>query len=203
VTSKVALVVAGSFSMSMIRICLRPLSSPFLVLFALGCLVSTGAAQTQPRFENLDRIDGLVATTVGAGIGQPGGAAAPVDRRLKLAPCPNLPQVDTPTIGAATVSCPALGWRLRVALIPGGELSSQISAVSPRRVIASAPTPPVIRKGDPVQLVAGDASFMVSRPMVADEDGAPGASIRVREGPRAAPVTARVESAGVVRIPGV
>ena len=188
--------------MSMIRTCLRLLALPFPVLFAMACVVATDPAHAQQRFENLDRIDGLVATTVGAGIGQPGGAAAPVDRRLKLAPCPSLPQVDTPAMGSATVSCPALGWRLRVALIPGGDQLASVSAPSTRRM-AAASTQPVVRKGDPVQLVAGDTSFMVSRPMIADEDGASGASIRVREGPRATPVTARVESAGVVRIPGV
>lgn len=183
----------------MIRTCLRLFALPLLVMATMVAQ----SAYAQQRFENLDRIDGLVATTVGAGIGQPGGAAAPVDRRLKLTPCPGLPQVDPPAMGAAVVSCPALGWRLRVALIPGGDYAAPLSSPSVRRTTVATPAQALVRKGDPVQLIAGDDSFMVSRPMIADEDGAAGASIRVRESARATPVTARVESAGIVRIPGV
>lgn len=173
-----------------------------MMLAALG-LLTPFIAKAQQRFENLDRLDGLVATTVGAGIGQPGGAVAPIDRRLKLAPCPSLPQVDPPALGAVAVSCPALGWRLRVPLLGGGEIASA-PPPGARRAAPAAPTAqPVVRKGDPVQLVAGDGSFTVSRPMVADEDGAAGATIRVRQDPRSPPIAARVEDVGMVRIPGV
>ncbi|HTH26840.1 MAG TPA: flagella basal body P-ring formation protein FlgA, partial [Sphingobium sp.] len=61
----------------------------------------------------------------------------------------------------------------------------------------------LIKKGDPVQLVAGDATFSVSRAMVADEDGAVGDMIRVREDRNGTPVTGRVEPSGIVRIPGI
>ena len=60
----------------------------------------------------------------------------------------------------------------------------------------------VIKRGDPVQLVAGNADFSVSRMMVADEDGAVGDTIRVREDKKAAPVLAQVVGMGTVRIPG-
>ena len=87
----------------------------FLTLFGLW----SAPAQAQ-QFENLDRLDSIVAMTVGANIGQPGGAAAPVDRRLKLAACPDMPQVSGPVFGAAMIECKPLGWRIRVPLMPGG-----------------------------------------------------------------------------------
>lgn len=149
----------------------------------------------QQKFENLDRIDGLVATTVGAMIGEPGGALAPVDRRLHLAPCPSLPKVAGPVFGAAVVNCEALGWRIRVPLAAAAMQPSARPAMQQAREI-------VVHKGDPVQLVAGGASFTASRFMIADEDGAAGQMIRVREDRRSDPVVARVEETGIVRAPG-
>jgi flagella basal body P-ring formation protein FlgA len=175
---------------------------PLLAMLAMSTLIAAPQAQAQQGFENLDRIDGLVATTVGARIGQPGGAVAPVDKRLKLKPCPALPHVDPPLSGAATVSCPAIGWRIRVPLLPGGPLAAPAQPAAVARV-AGPEAPPVIRKGDPVQLLAGDESFTVSRTMIAEEDGRMGSPIRVRENPRASSITARVEAPGVVRIPGI
>jgi flagella basal body P-ring formation protein FlgA len=56
----------------------------------LGVGLCAAAARAQ-SFENLDRLDSIVAMTVGANVGTPGGATAPVDRRLKLAACPQVP----------------------------------------------------------------------------------------------------------------
>ena len=55
------------------------LIATFLTLVGL----SAATAQAQ-QFENLDRLDSIVAMTVGANIGQPGGAVTPVDRRLRI-----------------------------------------------------------------------------------------------------------------------
>lgn len=179
------------------------------VLGAGGLVLSTGAALAAVpgagRFENLDRIDGLVAMTVGAGIGQPGGAAAPVDRRLRLQPCPQLPEVTGPVFGAAMVQCKALGWRIRVPLVGGGAAAAAPAYVARGAYGRSAPVAQrevLIKKGDPVQLVAGGDAFTVSRLMVADEDGAAGDMIRVREDRKSAPVLAQVMENGIVRVPG-
>ncbi len=50
--------------------------------------------------------------------------------------------------------------------------------------------------------MAGNASFSVSRMMIADEDGAIGETIRVREDKKSSPVLAQIVDMGVVRIPG-
>lgn len=180
------------------------ISMAFLALLAPLALF-VGPAQAQQKFENLDRIDSLVAMTVGANLGQPGGPAAPVDRRLKLAACPGVPSVDGPVFGAAIVKCDALGWRIRVPLMPGGAAAASAQAPVQKRMAAARQVPAaqkevVVRKGDPVELVAGGASFSVSRPMVADEDGAPGDMIRVREDKKSPPVIAQVVEIGLVRI---
>ena len=86
---------------------------PKILLLALSASASQPAL-AQQKFENLDRIDSLVAMTVGANIGEPGGPMAPVDRRLHLAACPATPSVDGPTFGAAIVKCDALGC-----IVPG------------------------------------------------------------------------------------
>ena len=178
----------------------------FLVTWTLALIghgfvllwTSPAAAQS---FQNLDQIDSLVATTVGAGVGQPGGPIAPVDRRLRLAACPTLPSIEGPVFGGAIVRCDKLGWRIRVPLA--------IAAPAYTRAPASAPAPVaptrtiLIKKGDPVQLVAGNASFTVSRAMIADEDGAVGEMIRVREDRGSPAVAGRIEPSGIVRIPGI
>lgn len=165
-----------------------------LVTWALLLASLHGGPAMAQAFEDLDRLDVIVATTVGARIGEPGGALAPVDKRLRLAACPQQPTVEGPVFGAAIVRCDRLGWRIRVPL-SGSAAPGQARAQQPRHIL--------VRKGDPVQLVAGNASFTVSRVMVAEEDGAVGDMIRVREDRKSAPVTGRVEPNGIVRVPGV
>lgn len=154
-------------------------------------------------FQNLDQLDGLVATTVGAAIGEPGGALAPVDRRLRLAACPQIPSIEGPVFGAAIVRCDKIGWRIRVPLAL--EKPAYGAAAAYGRPQAAAPQARVvlIKKGDPVQLVAGNAAFSVTRSMIADEDGAVGDMIRVRQDRTTPAVSGRVEQDGIVRVPGI
>lgn len=170
----------------------------FVLLASLG----TAPALAQQKFENLDRLDSLVAMTVGANMGQPGGPVAPVDRRLRLAPCPQTPSVDGPVFGAAVVKCDAIGWRIRVPLVPGGAVAGAPSPALRRVAVAPVPKEALIKKGDPVQLIAGGSAFSISRAMIADEDGAMGEMIRVREDKKATPVIAQVMDLGIVRVPG-
>ncbi|HEX7853614.1 MAG TPA: flagella basal body P-ring formation protein FlgA [Sphingobium sp.] len=160
----------------------------------------TAPAQAQ-GFQNLDQIDSLVSTTVGANIGEPGGALSPVDRRLRLAACPQIPSIEGPVFGAAIIRCDKLGWRIRVPLklekpAPVAVAVHQQAQVPQARIV-------LIKKGDPVQLVAGNAAFSVSRAMIADEDGAVGEMIRVREDRNSPAVSGRIEADGLVRIPGI
>ena len=140
---------------------------------ALLAIVASGPALAQD-FENLEQLETQVVASLGAGIGEPGGPSRPIDRRLRLSPCPEPATVEAPALGAVTVSCQSIGWRIRVPLTRGGPSASAAAAAPAAR------QEPVIRRGDQVQLVAMTRSFTVSTMGIAEEDGAPGERIRVR-----------------------
>ena len=165
----------------------------------LGVLLSACAAAplSAQGFENLDRLDIRVAAALGANVGAPGGPAAPLDRRLRLAACPQPAEIGEPALGAVTIRCQPLGWRLRVPLVaaPPAQAPAQAAAAPVRAA-------PVVRRGDQVELVAISASFTVSTLAVAEQDGAPGDRIRVRTERRTAPVIGLVLDDGRVALPG-
>jgi len=145
-------------------------------------------------FENLEMLDSRISAALGAGIGEPGGAAYPVDRRLRLAACPQAVEIAEPAMGALTVRCQPLGWRIRIPLVSNG----QASAAAPAAVRAA----PTVRRGDQVELVAISSGFTVSTLAVAEQDGAPGDRIRVRTERRTAPVIGQILADGRVALPG-
>ena len=147
-------------------------------------------------FEDLDRLERRLLTALDAGIGQPGGPVAPIDRRLKLAACPQPVAIDPPALGAVALRCAATGWRIRVPLVRLSGLTATTAGIAPVR------EEPVVRRGDPVELVAGTRGFSVSASAIAQEDGAPGSRIRVKADPKQPPVFAEVIGAGRVRLPG-
>ena len=91
-------------------------------------------------FENLERLDNRVAAALGAMIGEPGGAMRPIDRRLRLAPCPEPAVVGEPIMGAVAVRCDSLGWRIRVPLVASGGAGV---------AVVTAPPPPRGRRRGP------------------------------------------------------
>lgn len=156
----------------------------------LALLIGT-AAHAQ-GFEDLAALDRKVAAALGADFGEPGGPARPIDKRLKLAACPQPAIVDAPAMGAVLVRCEPLGWRIRVALTrsAGGSVQAEEKAE------------PIIRKGDQVQLTALTGSFSVSTPAIAEQDGAPGDRIRVRSETKKGAVIGLVMPDGRVTLPG-
>jgi flagella basal body P-ring formation protein FlgA len=166
------------------------------VLFLIVLFVSAGASGSVPGFQDLDVLNRKVAISLGADIGQPGGAANGIDRRLRLAPCA-APEIDPVLAGAVTVRCPALGWRVRVPLMRGGAPSASAASAGPR-----VRGEPVVHRGDPVEMLVATGSFTVSLQAVAEQDGAPGDRIRVRADSKSPPRIAEVVDTGQVRIPG-
>ncbi|WP_129794327.1 flagella basal body P-ring formation protein FlgA [Sphingosinicella sp. CPCC 101087] len=163
--------------------------TPIFRHFAILAAVSAAPAAAQ-GFEDLDQLETQVTASLGAGIGELGGPARPIDRRLKLRPCPQPPTVEEPAMGAVAVRCEAIGWRIRVPLTAGSAVARAASA--PARSAE-----PVVRRGDQVQLVALTRSFSVSTFGIAEQDGAPGDRIRVRR-----EVSDRRGDAGTSRIIG-
>jgi flagella basal body P-ring formation protein FlgA len=120
-------------------------------------------------FADLDAVDSQVAHFTGAGIGQPGGAAAPADRRLRLQPCRTPLQLGWhgPRRDTVVVQCPDMGsWRLYVP-INGGGGGGQAAL-------------PAVNRGDAVTIAVKGPGFTVSQPGEAMEGGAVGAWIKVR-----------------------
>jgi flagella basal body P-ring formation protein FlgA len=145
-------------------------------------------------FENLAMLDSRISAALGAGIGEPGGAVGPVDRRLHLAACPQPVEIAEPAMGALTVRCQPLGWRIRIPLVA----NNSASAAAPAAVRAA----PIVRRGDQIELVAISSGFTVSTLAVADQDGAAGDRIRVRTEHRSAPIIGQVLADGRVALPG-
>lgn len=161
---------------------------PFILV---GAMLLPCAAQAQTAsFENINTLEARLVAALGADIGTPGGPAAAIDRRLKLARCPAPATIDPPALGAIAIRCEAIGWRIRVPL--------QRVANAPMAAKAD----PVVRKGDPVELAVETASFSVSTNTIAQEDGAVGDRIRVRSDPKAPVMIGEVVDGGRVRLPG-
>lgn len=156
-----------------------------LALPALG-----GASAQVAQFENLDALESRVIGALGAEIGAPGGPIAPIDRRLRLARCPGIVEIDPPALGAIALRCQQIGWRLRVPIqryANGGQTEK---------------APPVVRKGDPVELSVESGDFSVSTEAIAQEDGARGDRIRVKTDQKASVMIAEIIDGGRVRLPG-
>ena len=98
-----------------------------------------------------------------------GTVATPIDKRLRLARCPEALVVERAEAQALAVRCPALGWRIRVRL--------QGAAASLAPLVQDAP---VVRRGDPVTLALGGQGFAIETSGVATEDGRLGAVVRVK-----------------------
>jgi len=163
----------------------------------LLALLAAPAAAATPQFQNIDALEARLINALGAGIGEPGGAATPIDRRLKLAACPATVQIDPPAMGAIALRCAPLNWRIRV---PIARLGNTQNAAMGNGMGTKAD--PVVRRGDPVDLTAETNGFSVSVSATAQEDGAPGSRIRVKADGQKGPIFAEVIEAGRVRLPG-
>ncbi|SNS84556.1 flagella basal body P-ring formation protein FlgA [Sphingomonas laterariae] len=170
-----------------------------LTLIGLTLAMACPAYAQVGRLENLDALERRLVISLGADIGQPGGPVAPLDRRMKLAACPGAAVIEPPVAGAAVLRCVEIGWRIRVPVAAGGTIR-QAQAMPAARPARQAP---VIRRGDPVEIRAEQAGFVVSNQVIAEQDGAPGERIRVRSGVKSAPIMVEVVDFGVVRVPGI
>lgn len=126
--------------------------------------------QAQAANEDWQRIDTLTAMVAGA----MGRSASPIDRRIKLARCPEQATV-TPIDGQAlAVRCPSLGWRLRVPM--SGPAEAAPTAASQAKPAGA----PAIRRGDNVRVTIETASYSISYAAVATQDGRVGETIALR-----------------------
>jgi flagella basal body P-ring formation protein FlgA len=152
------------------------------------------AAAASGGYADLNAIDREVAGFTGAEVGQSGGAATPVDRRLRLRPCGSSLALSwrTVTHDSVVVQCQDPGsWRLFV-------------PVRKPTQGAGASGEPVISRGDAVSIAVTGEGFTVAQPGEAMEAGAIGAWIRVRAvnaKPGVEPMRAQVVRPGLVSLP--
>jgi flagellar basal body P-ring formation protein FlgA len=147
-----------------------------------------------PAATDLALLDRAAEIFAGARLGEPGGPAAPIDRRLRLAGCGASPEFSwrTEARDAIVIRCPeAGGWRIFVAVKAGLQTAS-----SPVKA------EPVIRRGDPVTLVAEQNGFSVSADGTAMSDAVPGARVAIKMDGAKGPVQAIAVEAGKATLPG-
>jgi flagella basal body P-ring formation protein FlgA len=172
--------------------CRLPLPEELKMLaFLLAGLAATS-------FQSTVALDMVVAQFTGKALGEAGGAVAPVDARLKLAPCP-APQLSWRTEARDTVVVTCLGpsWRLFV------PVKAAPRASSPGAIAAAPARPlPVIRRGDPVMVEAGADGFSITRDGVAMGDAPAGGRLLVKVDERKPPIQAVALEAGRAKLPG-
>lgn len=159
------------------------------------------AAAAATTFTDTAALDAAAAAFAGAPVGAEGGPLAPIDARLRLTPCSADPTLSWRSArrDAIVIQCPdPAGWRLYVAV----RMAAAAPAPTPGIAIPAARPEPVIRRGDPVSIVAEQAGFSVSTDGVAIADAAPGARIQVRVEGRRNLVQAVAVAPGRATIPG-
>lgn len=157
-------------------------------VLAFAVLPTALAAQTN-GFADPAAIDAEIAAFTGAPLGSPGGARHPVDRRLRMAACPQPLALAWHGRRAdmVRVECPAIaGWQLFVPVN---------AAASPAAAMAAARPAPVVERGQVLTVAVEGRGFSVTQQAEALEAGAIGDWIRVRpDTQRAANSAARATS---------
>lgn len=182
---------------------MRMIAAALLIATAAPVAVPAWAQSALPPAQDLELLERMVVASLGAEIGAPGGPMAPIDRRMRLAACPNGIQIDPPSPGAVTVRCTTSGWRIRVPLTRAGSIASSYAGPNGSGGYgAGALANAAVRKGDPVQLVAQGAAFSISVDATAMEDADIGGRVRVTSPTKAGVMFAEVVDIGKVRLLG-
>ncbi len=167
------------------------------VLLAAVALPAAVHAQSM-GYADPAAIDAEVAAFTGAGIGTPGGARGPVDRRLRMSACGGPLQLAWHGRGASMVrvECNAAQapWRIFVPVNAGGEVAAGSRS-------AASPLPPAIARGQVLTITLQGRGFSITQQAEALEQGAVGQWIRVRPEGSREEVRARVDSPIRVTIP--
>lgn len=149
------------------------------------------AATAQQATEDWQTIDTLTAMVANA----MGRTATPIDRRIKLARCPEQASVTAINAHALAVRCPSLGWRLRVPMTgPAGAAPVATGTARPAAGV------PVVRRGDNVRVTIDTESYSVSYTAVAAEDGRVGETIGLRGSDAKSMLSAMVTGPGRARL---
>jgi flagellar basal body P-ring formation protein FlgA len=163
-------------------------------------LLALAAPAFAAGFQDTASLDRAVAAFTGRPAGAEGGARSAVDGRLRLATCPTVSlSWRTDAHDAVVVTCPGPSWRLFVPVIRAVPVATAAPAAA---VAAPVKAEPVIRRGDPVTIEAGEDGFAITRDGVALGDAAPGARFMVKVDDAKGPVQAVALENGRATLPG-
>ncbi len=158
------------------------------VAASLAVPLPAHAQQGNEDWQTIDVLTDMVANAMGRN-------ATPVDRRIKLARCPEQASITAIDAHTLAVRCASLGWRLRVPMTaPAG--ASPVTA-SFARPTASAP---VIRRGDNVRVTIDTESYSISYAAIATQDGRVGETIALRGSDARSMLSATVTGPGRARL---
>lgn len=169
-----------------------------LSFIALMLAANPAVAQ---NFQSTTLIDKAVAGFTGHAIGESGGARTAVDARLKLAACPMVSlNWRTDSRDSVVVTCTDPQWRIFVpVMMPARPAPAATPAAAAVTAVKAAI---VIKRGDPVTVVAGDGGFSVTRDGIATTDAAAGARVLIRVQDGKPPIQAIAVEPGKAMIPG-
>jgi flagella basal body P-ring formation protein FlgA len=159
-------------------------------------MISLFLLAAAPVATDLALLDRAAEIFAGSRLGEPGGPVAPIDRRLRLGGCSASPEFSwrAETRDAIVIRCPDHnGWRIFVSVKPAPVAMAAAAGVRAE---------PVIRRGDPITLVAGRDGFSVSADGTAMTDAAPGVRLQVKVEGAKSPVQAIALEAGKATLPG-
>ena len=163
------------------------MSRKILIGLAACILAVPNSAGAQQATEDWQAIDALTATVASA----LGRTATPIDRRIKLARCPEQASITAIDAHTLAVRCDALGWRLRVPMTgPAGAAPAAASYARP------AQSAPVIRRGDNVRVTIDTQSYSISYAAIAAEDGRVGETITLKGDDNKSKLSATVTGPG-------
>lgn len=143
----------------------------------IGALIAP-VAIANPATQEWQSVDALTQNVARA----LGREAAPIDRRIKLARCPETPVVTAMDSNSLAVRCTPLGWRLRVGMSAGGAAAQTTDYFAPAAPPAhrERTAPALIKRGDTVRVSIDRPNYSVSYPATATQEGRLGDSIALR-----------------------
>ena len=153
--------------------------------------VAAPAANAQQAMQDWQTIDMLTQAIAAA----TGRTAAPIDRRIKLARCPEQASVTAIDAQTLAVRCASLGWRLRVPM--SGPANAAPAAAGFTRPTS---TTPVIRRGDNVRVTIETQSYSINYAAIATQDGRVGETIALRGNDTKSMLSATVTGPGRARL---
>ncbi len=168
-------------------------------------MIAAPASALAQAYQDTAMIDRAVANFTGRPIGTEGGARAPVDNRLRLAPCPMATLAwRAANHDSVVIACPSPEWRIYVPVVMPAAIPSapaaQVASVAP--VAPMARPAAVIKRGDPVTIAVNANGFSITREGVALGDAPAGGRFLVDVDGTRKGVQAVAVDAGRATLPG-